>query len=94
MPLLRGNVIGYDVARMSLEFTMQTAKAKVVECSISSAALDHLAGQKGAVPAEREEQFRRFRDAIEGLASDLFDDGTVPVRIFAKHVDRKPLGRR
>src|SRR5882724_5694515 len=44
MPLLRGNVFGYDVARMSFEFTMLTSDARTVECSISGAALDHFAG--------------------------------------------------
>jgi hypothetical protein len=95
MPLLRGSIVGYDAARMSFEFTMVTTGVEMVECSISSAALDHLAGQKGTVPAEREEQFRRFRDDIERFASDLYDAKVVPVRIFSKHVDaRKPRGRK
>lgn len=94
MPLLRDNVVGYDVARMSVEFTMLTSDVRMVECSISSAALDHLAGQKGTAPATREDQFRRFRDSIERLASDLFDDGVAPVRIFSKHLEVRRLRGR
>jgi hypothetical protein len=95
MPLLRGNIVGYNTARMNFEFTMVTIGVERVECSISSAALDNLAGQKGTVPAEREEQFRRLRDAIERFASDLYDAKVVPVRVFSKHVDaRKPRGRK
>jgi len=91
MPLLRGNIFGYDAARMTFEFMMLTSDAKTVACSISGAALDYLAGKKGADLKAREAQFQRFRVTIERLASDLFDDGTVPVRIFAKHVEsRKP----
>jgi hypothetical protein len=66
MPLVRGNVVGYDAARMTFEFTMLTPDAKMVGCTISSAALDFWAGQKGTYPAERENQFVRLRDTIEG----------------------------
>jgi hypothetical protein len=88
MPLVRGNVVGYDAARMTFEFTMLTPDAKMVGCTISSAALDFWAGQKGTYPAERESQFVRLRDTIEQFASKMFDDtnGGVPVRIFLKHI--------
>jgi hypothetical protein len=89
MPLLRGNLVGYDVARMTLGFTMLTPDAKKVDCSISNAALDFLDKRKITSPAEREDQFLRLRDTIERVASNLFDAAEpAPVRIFMKHVDR------
>ena len=90
MPLIRGRIVGYDVNRMTFEFTMMTADATIVVCQISSAAMDHLAGRKGTRPTEREAQFIRLRDAIERIASDNFDDESVDydpvVQIFAKHI--------
>jgi hypothetical protein len=90
MPLTRGRIVGYDANRMAFEFTMLTADATTVVCQISSAAMDQLAGGKGARPLEREAQFIRLRDAIERIASDNFDDTSVVrgpvVQIFAKHI--------
>jgi len=97
MPLMRGQVVGYDPHRMMFEFTMVSTTAASVVCRISSAALDELAGQKGTRPADREAQFMSFRDIIEQIASDIFDfvpddlgDRDVApgsrVQIFAKHV--------
>lgn len=57
MPLTRGRTIGYNVSRMTFEFTMMDDKAKVVDCEISSVAIDQLACTKGMLPAEREAQF-------------------------------------
>jgi Protein of unknown function (DUF1488) len=94
MPLLRGNVIGYDVTRMTFQFTMLTPDAMTVSCTVSSTALDFLAGQKGTCPTERKKQFLRLRDAIEQVASNMFDtNGATPVRIFVKHVDRGQKSR-
>jgi hypothetical protein len=47
MPLERGRKIGYDVNKMTFEFTMIDDKAKVVGCEISNAAMDELAGVRG-----------------------------------------------
>jgi len=67
-------------------------KDETVECTISGAAMDELAGKKGTLPAEREAQFLLLRDAIERIASDNFDSETPAtggvVRIFAKHVQK------
>ena len=41
MPLQRGDVQGYNFNRMAIEFTMVN-QDKVVSCSISTAAMDHL----------------------------------------------------
>ena len=91
MPLERGRIIGYDANRMSFEFTMiDKTLVTIVECEISSAALDQLAVSKGTLPDEREAQFLHLRDAIERLASDLFDERTATpagtIRIFYHHV--------
>jgi hypothetical protein len=47
MPLERGRIIGYDASRMAFEFTMiDRADVVIIECEISSAAMDQLAGTK------------------------------------------------
>ena len=90
MPLTRGRTLGYDVERMAFAFTMLTSKAETVECQISSAAMDELAGKRGTPPAEREAQFLHLREGIERIASDNFDEGIMVqgeiVRVFAKHI--------
>lgn len=89
MPLMRGRIVGYDADRMTFEFTMMH-DARIVDCEISSVALDDLAGAKGVRPGEREAQFKRLRDAIERVARRLFEEGgrapAQTIRIFAKHV--------
>jgi hypothetical protein len=52
MPLTPGRILGYDANRMAFQFTMLNDKAETVECEISSAAMDGLAGKKGTRPAE------------------------------------------
>jgi Protein of unknown function (DUF1488) len=92
MPLVRGQIIGYDATLMVFEFTMidKTVTA-VVECQISSVAMDQLAGgRKGTMPVEREAQFLHLRHAIERIASDLYDEGLATpsglIRIFHHHI--------
>jgi hypothetical protein len=45
---------------------------------------------KRACPNEREAQFKRLRDAIEQVASDIFNQNGMcagqTIRIFSKHV--------
>ena len=93
MPLMRGQILGYDAERMAFEFTMLN-KGEAVSCEISSAAMDELAGKRGTLPAEREAQFLRFRETIERIGSDNFDSDPVVrgaiVRIFAKHIRSAP----
>jgi hypothetical protein len=89
MPLTRGEIIGHDIERMAFKFTMLNG-VKVVNCQISDAALDDLAGVKGTESFARQAQFVSLRETVEGIASELFDkklgpDGSV-VRIFSKHV--------
>jgi Protein of unknown function (DUF1488) len=94
MPLERGQVIGYDAGPMTFRFTMMDDKANVVDCEISSAAMDELAGGRGAKPAERAAQFLRLRDKIERIASDVFDEMPTPgrkVRVFYHRVRQREL---
>jgi hypothetical protein len=68
--------------------------ADTVECQISDAAMDELAGTKGTESMARQAQFLALRDAVEGIASDMFDKvplvkGRV-IRIFTKHVQKSP----
>ncbi len=88
-PLMRGRLVGYDAERMVFIFTMMHG-AKIVDCEISSTALDDLAGEKGGRPDEREAQFKRLRDTIERVTSDNFVKNGMhsseTVRIFSKHI--------
>lgn len=89
MPLTRGEIVGHDIERMAFKFTMLNA-AEVVNCQISDAALDDLAGMKGTESFARQAQFVSLRDTVERIASELFDKRPSPngsvLRIFSKHV--------
>jgi hypothetical protein len=93
MPLTRDRIIGHDNERLAFRFTMRN-DADTVECQISDAALDELGGVKGTESIARQAQFLALRDAVEGIASDMFD--RVPVikgrviRIFTKHIQKLP----
>jgi Protein of unknown function (DUF1488) len=76
MSLTRGRPLGYDNERMAFEFTMLNGGERV-ECQISGAAMDDLAGGKGTLPADRESQFLHLREGIEHIASTIFDEKTV-----------------
>jgi len=71
MPLQRGEVQGYDVNRMVIEFTMLN-QSKVIMCAISTAAMDDLEGRRGVRPDQRVDQFMRLREVIEERASRKF----------------------
>jgi Protein of unknown function (DUF1488) len=93
MPLTRDRIIGHDNERLAFRFTMLNA-ADTVECQISDAALDELGGVKGTESIARQAQFLALRDAVEGIASDIFHKaphvkGQI-VRIFTKHVQKSP----
>src|SRR5258705_5205465 len=47
---------------------------ETVQCQISDAAMDELAGKKGTENTARQRQFLSLRDTIERIASDLFDE--------------------
>ncbi len=71
MLLRRGEVQGYDFNRMVVEFTMLNQE-KVVQCAISTAAMDDLEGKHDVKPHQRVDQFMRLREAIEEQASHKF----------------------
>jgi hypothetical protein len=77
MPLLRGEVQGYNFDRMVVEFTMRDQDTTVV-CAISTAAMDDIEYGHGVKTAERTEQrmdqFLRLRDIIEERTSRKFHD--------------------
>jgi Protein of unknown function (DUF1488) len=91
MPLTRGQPLGYDNERMAFKFTMLNGD-ETIECQISGAAMDDVAGGKGTLPADREAQFLRLRERIEHIASTTFDEKTVlkggVLRIFSKHIGK------
>ena len=89
MPLMRDRIIGHDLERLAFRFTMLN-DGEVVQCQISDAAMDELAGVKGTESLARQAQFTALRDAVERIASDMFDAAPVVkgyvVRIFTKHI--------
>lgn len=93
MPLTRDRIIGHDIERLAFRFTMLNG-VDTVECQISDAAMDELGGTRGTESMARQAQFLALRDAVEGIASEMFD--RVPVvkgriiRIFTKHVQKPP----
>ena len=72
MPLTRDRMIGHDNERLAFRFTM-VKNGETVECQISDAAMDQLAGVKGTESIARQAQFLALRDAVEGIASDIYD---------------------
>lgn len=68
MPLLQGEIKGYDFNRSAVEFTMLN-EGKVILCAISTAAMDDLEGRRDVRPDDRVDQFMRLRDVIEARAS-------------------------
>ena len=53
MPLTRDRIIGHDNERLAFRFTMLN-DADAVECQISDAAMDELAGTKGTESMARQ----------------------------------------
>jgi len=78
MPLRRGEVRGFDFNRMVVEFTMLD-QDKVIQCAISTAAMDDLEGKRDVKPHQRVDQFMRLREVIEEQASRKFFEGQVRV---------------
>ena len=76
MPLRQGEVQGYDFNRMVVEFTMLN-QDKVIQCAISSAAMDDLEGKRDVKPHQRVDQFMRLREVIEEQASRKFFEEQV-----------------
>jgi Protein of unknown function (DUF1488) len=91
MPLTRGQILGHDTERLAFRFTMLN-DGETVQCQISDAAMDELAGMKGTENTARQAQFLSLRDTIERIASGLFDKAPTirghVIRIFTKHLRR------
>lgn len=93
MPLSSHEIEGHDQQRLAFRFSMLN-DAQIVQCQISDAALDELAGMTGTESSARMAQFLSLRQTIEQTASRLFDQGPFRpgsiVRIFSKHVRSVP----
>ena len=76
MPLQQGEVLGYDFNRMVVEFTMLNL-GKVLQCAISTAALDDLERNTSVKADGRVDQFIRLRAAIEHCTEQKFFAGFV-----------------
>lgn len=91
MPLTRDRIIGHDLERLAFRFTMMNDE-DIVQCQISDAAMDELAGMQGTESSARQAQFMSLRETIERLASDLYDEAPrfkgYVVRIFTRHLAR------
>ncbi len=74
MPLQRGEVKGYDFNRMTVEFTMLN-EGEIIQCAISTAAMDDLEGRRDLKAEQRIDQFMRLREVIEEQASRKFFEG-------------------
>ena len=71
MQLQRDEIQGYDFNRMAVEFTMVN-QGKVIQCSVTTAAMDDLEGKRDVKSDQRVDQFVRLRDVIEDRASRKF----------------------
>jgi hypothetical protein len=76
MALQQGEVLGYDFNRMVVEFTMIN-NGRVVQCAISTAALDNLEGTPRVKADDRLDQFARLRAVVEERAESKFSAGFV-----------------
>jgi len=78
MLLRRGEVHGFNFNRMVVEFTMLN-QDKVIQCAISTAAMDDLEGKRDVKSHQRVDQFMRLREVIEEQASRKFFEEQVEV---------------
>ena len=91
MTLLRGRFIGYEYDRMVVLFSMLDGEREV-PCAISTSAMDELEGVVRARAGEREMQFMRLRERIEGCADGKFQASEfegAPPGIILRSIDFK-----
>ncbi len=92
MTLTRDRMVGHDMERLAFRFTMLDDGGEVMQCQISDAAMDELAGMQGTESSARQAQFLSLRGTIEQIASDLYDEAPrfrgYVVRIFTRHLGR------
>jgi len=76
MPLRRGpgkpTVSGNDI-----DFAMVSDTGAVVRCMITQGAIDNLAGSGASKPIARLRIFFDWQNALEKIASDMYDAGLV-----------------
>ena len=73
MHLTKGEFRAYDPDRMVVLFTMMNGETEVA-CAISTAAMDDLDRPSKGASTQREAQFLRLRDKIEGRADKKFEE--------------------
>jgi Protein of unknown function (DUF1488) len=73
MSLTNGTFHAYDPDRMVVLFTMMNGATEVA-CAISTVAMDDLDGPCKGSSMQREAQFLRLRDRIEGRAAEKFEE--------------------
>ena len=76
MRLTRGDLLDYDVDRMVVQFTM-LHQGRVIQCAVSSAAMDALEGGGEVKSDQRVAQFVRLRDAIEERVERRFFENVL-----------------
>lgn len=85
MPLMQGEIIGYNNQSMSYRFTMFSQSLSVIDCEISSAALSDIAGPRNSTHS-KDRQFVEHRVQIELAASNLFDaTPATNIRLYSNH---------
>jgi hypothetical protein len=87
MALTRGHFLGYEFDRMVILFSMVDGQ-KEIPCAISTSAMDDLEGMARSRPNQREAQFMRLRDLIEGRHARTF-----AAREFRRHSSRHCLAQ-
>lgn len=76
MRLMRGDMLGYDVDRMVVQFTM-LHQDRIIQCAVSSAAMDALEGGGEVKSDQRIAQFVRLRDVVEERAEGRFFENVL-----------------
>jgi len=76
MPLRRGEVRGFNFDRMVIEFTMLN-QDKVIQCAISTAAMDDLEGSRDVKPDQRVDRFMRLRETKHHASSSTNRSGST-----------------
>jgi hypothetical protein len=72
---MRGDLLGYDVDRMVVQFTM-LHQGRIIQCAVSSAAMDAIEGERDVKSNQRADQFARLRDVIEARVEQRFFENT------------------
>jgi hypothetical protein len=74
MTLQQGEILGYDYNRMVVQFTMFD-QSKVVQCAVTTAALDDIERIATVKADGRIDQFVRLRTLVQERANQKHADG-------------------